>query len=101
MISYKLTPRAEAELESIFAHGVERWGWDQAQRYSDDLILAFERIAARALPWRQIPAEIGVEGFRYHCGRHYIYWRASDEGATIVTLLHDAMDQPSRLRDDM
>ena len=100
MTSYKLVPRAEAELESIFAGGVKRWAPEQTHRYSDALIAAFERIAAHDLPWRAIPADIRVEGFRDHCGRHHIYWRQTEGGATIVAILHDRMDQAARLADE-
>lgn len=49
-MSIDISPRAEAELEGIFAYGVGWWGWDRAQAYIDALIDAFDRIAARAVP---------------------------------------------------
>ena len=95
----RISPHAEAALESIFAYGVEQWGSARAQAYSDELIDAFDRIVARIVPWRPIPAEIGVDGYRYHHGRHVIYWRATASDLMIIALLHDRMDQGARLAD--
>lgn len=98
-MSVDISPRAEAELEGIFAYGAGRWGWDRAQAYIDALIDAFDRIAARAVPWRPIAAEMGVVGYRYRCERHLIYWRVADGRVTIIAILHERMDQGVRLAD--
>jgi toxin ParE1/3/4 len=95
-----ISPRARAELAAIFADSVEGWGLEQAQRYSDALIAAFDVIASRAIPWQAIPAEVEMNGYRRRSGRHIIYWRADADTVTIVAILHERMDQRARLRDD-
>jgi toxin ParE1/3/4 len=88
-----ITPRAEAQLDAVFARSLESWGFEQATRYSDGILAAFDQIVAREVVWRDIPPELGVRGFRRRVGHHYIYWPSS--GGTVVVLanLRERMDQ--------
>jgi toxin ParE1/3/4 len=43
---YRLTPRALADLEDIWRHGVQTWSITQAERYLDSLLGTLSMIAA-------------------------------------------------------
>jgi toxin ParE1/3/4 len=43
--SYRLAPRALADLDDIWRFTAERWSLNQADRYIDDLVRVFETIA--------------------------------------------------------
>lgn len=42
---YALAPEALRDLEGIWAYGAETWSADQADRYLDELVSAFNRAA--------------------------------------------------------
>ncbi|WP_380872456.1 plasmid stabilization protein [Sphingomonas sp. DBB INV C78] len=101
MTTFLVSAIAGQRLDEIFAYTRETWGQDQAETYIRDLFACFERIASRALVWRTVPAEFGVEGFYTRCEQHYVYWRILSNGAVgIVTVLHERMHQISRFRED-
>lgn len=98
-VSYLLFNDAESRLEAIVDYTRERWGEEQAIAYFDGLVLRFEAIASRTIPWRAIPAEFGIEGFVCRYQRHFIYWRAlGDSSVGIITILHERMHQKTSLR---
>ncbi|WP_367113842.1 type II toxin-antitoxin system RelE/ParE family toxin [Sphingomonas sp.] len=76
MNPYTVSDEANARIDEILDYTHARWGKRQAGIYLDGLIARFEAIAARGLPWRPIPAWLGVEGYYCRYERHFIYWRA-------------------------
>lgn len=98
-MAVEITPRAEAQLASIFAYGAKRWGYETAERYGRMLAMTFERIAARDIVWRKVNPALGITGYRCRSGSHYIYWRAMDAAIVILAVLHERMDQGSHLVD--
>jgi len=40
-VEYRLTPEAERDVEAIWLYTLEKWGLEQANRYTDDLTEAF------------------------------------------------------------
>lgn len=45
MAEYRLTPAALRDLERIWTHTFQRWGIEQANRYTDMLTVAFAELA--------------------------------------------------------
>jgi toxin ParE1/3/4 len=89
-------------LDEIYSYTRNNWGEAQAGQYITGLFARFDAIAARAFPWRPIPAEFGVSGFVCRYERHFIYWKVLADGAVgIVTVLHERMHQIDRLIDDL
>lgn len=69
--------------------------------YIRGLFARFEDIAERRVAWRDVPRELGVEGFYCRYERHYVYWRVLSDGAVgIVTVLHERMHQIERFQED-
>jgi toxin ParE1/3/4 len=45
MAEYRLTPAAERDLEAIWTYTFQKWGPDQANRYTDIMTTAFADLA--------------------------------------------------------
>ena len=45
MAEYRLSPAAERDLELIWTYTVRQWGVEQADRYLDFLVAAFDKLA--------------------------------------------------------
>ncbi|HEX7743068.1 MAG TPA: type II toxin-antitoxin system RelE/ParE family toxin [Sphingobium sp.] len=101
MTSYRVQHAAGRRIDDIYTYTRERWGQDQAERYIRGLFARFEDIAERRIACRDVPRELGVEGFYCRYERHYVYWRVLSDGAVgIVTVLHERMHQIERFRED-
>lgn len=101
MSTFRVQAGAAHRLDEIYRYTADSWGESQADQYIRGLFARFEAIAARAFPWRPVPAEFGVEGFVCHYEKHLIYWKLLDDGGIgIVTVLHERMHQIDRFRDD-
>ena len=44
MAEYRLSPAAERDLELIWTYTVRQWGVEQADRYLDFLVVAFDKL---------------------------------------------------------
>jgi len=101
MANYRVQQAAGRRIDDIYIYTRETWGEDQAEQYIRGLFARFEDIAARRVAWRDVPRELGVQGFYCRYERHYIYWRVLSDGAIgIVTILHERMHQIDRFRQD-
>lgn len=99
MKAYRLSPKAQDSIDEISDFTAEQWGEDQAARYVEALFVEFGRIADRKVPWRGLPPWMGIDGFRRSWRRHIVYWRLEADGKiTVVTVLHERMDQLARMR---
>lgn len=101
MTAVRVQEAAGRRLDEIYVYTRDNWGDEQADRYMRALFPQFDRIATRAVPWRAIPADFGVDGYYCRFEHHYIYWRLLPDGTVgIVTILHERMHQMDRFRDD-
>lgn len=99
MAEYRLTPRAEKDLEDIWRYTVEQWSVDQAEKYVDGLIDVMEALAAN--PKRGRSAERIRPGYRrQNTGAHVIFYKPSDGWILIVRILHQRMDFESHFEAD-
>jgi len=102
MVSFRVQEAAARRLDDIYIYTRDTWGEAQADQYIRALFSTFEAIAARAIAWRTIPAEFGIEGYYCRFEHHYIYWRLlPDDAIGIVTILHERMHQMDRFREDL
>lgn len=102
MTAVRIQRSAGERLDEIYRYTREQWGEAQAEIYLSGLFSRFEQIAARAFPWRPIPAEFGVDGYFCRHEHHYIYWKLLGDGAVgIVTVLHERMHQMDRFAADL
>jgi toxin ParE1/3/4 len=98
----KFEPAALLRLDEITRYTKDRWGAEQAGRYSDGLFAAIDGLADNHTRSTPIPADFAVSGFYFRYERHLVYWRRFPNGDIgIVSILHESMHQASRLRDDL
>ena len=96
MAEYRLSPAAERDLELIWTYTVRQWGVEQADRYLDFLVAAFDKLADS--PKTAPSCEFIRQGYRrWGVERHMIYFRITDYGIVIVRLLHERMDASRHL----
>lgn len=96
MPEYRLSPAAERDLEAIWTYTAERWGLDQAERYTDLLTEAFAELAQS--PKTAPTCDHIRPGYRRRSvERHVVYFRITDYGIAVIRILHDRMDAPRHL----
>lgn len=99
MSAFRVQDLAGRQLDEIYAYSENRWGEAQARAYIRGLFERFEAIAARRVPWRAIPATLGVDGWFCRYQKHFIYWKVLANGDVgIAAILHERMHQGEQLR---
>jgi toxin ParE1/3/4 len=91
MAEYRLSPRAQRDLDGVFDYSVGRWGLPQALRYTD-LIEAASADLAEAPMQAQECLNIRPGYRRRTVEQHVIYFRMTPYGIAIVRVLHHRMD---------
>ncbi|BBE34273.1 toxin ParE1 [Sphingosinicella microcystinivorans] len=92
---FRLTPRAEADLEDIFAYTVQRWSVMQAEDYHAGLMAGLERLGEGKRSGR--PVEILGGYLKYVVGSHLVFYRETEADIVIVRILHQRMDVEQHL----
>ena len=88
---YRLSPAATRDLEAIWLYTLERWGLEQANSYTDELVATFNELANN--PQLSTPADYIRKTYRRRrSGRHAIYFRITEYGIAVIRVLHDRMD---------
>jgi toxin ParE1/3/4 len=84
---WTLRPAAEVDLSEIWLHGADRWGVEQAERYSDSLFAVFDLLA----DFPELARERGefTPPVRIHpSGSHLVIYRSERQGIEIIRVLH-------------
>ncbi|WP_132665531.1 type II toxin-antitoxin system RelE/ParE family toxin [Rhizobium sp. PP-CC-3G-465] len=108
MATYRFFPKADAAQDKIWQDTVETWGEAQAVTYITGLhqhlqLLCDERKVWRRLPQKlAVPADVKREAYFSRYEKHYVFFRKLDNGDLgIMSILHERMDLPVRLMDDL
>jgi toxin ParE1/3/4 len=88
--AYRLSPRAEIDLEDIWHYTFTTWSLKQADRYHGAIVEAFEELAARKKTGH--PVDIREGYFKYRVGAHVVFYRFTPSGLVVVRVLHQRMD---------
>lgn len=88
--TYRLTPRAEADLEEIWLYTFKHWSAEQADSYLAAIITAFSQLATGKASGR--PVDIRDGYFKYPAGSHFIFYRLAATGLVVIRILHQRMD---------
>jgi toxin ParE1/3/4 len=91
MADYRLSKRAQRDLDGIFDYTVAQWGLEQAMRYTD----AIESACAAMAGAPQLAQSCGYirPGYRRRSVEHHvIYFRATAYGIAVIRILHQRMD---------
>ncbi len=85
-MTYRLSGKADADLEQLYAWGIDRFGVTQADDYFDTLLTRFDEIAQTPKLWPSVE-HIRTGYRRSVCGAHAIYYKIDDDGVLIVRIL--------------
>ncbi|MGI2031455.1 type II toxin-antitoxin system RelE/ParE family toxin [Rhizobium panacihumi] len=108
MVGYLFYPPADTAQDRIWRDTVERWGESQAEAYVLGLHRHLQKLSITPALWRVLPRSLAVPETldvdvwfnRYE--HHYIFFRKLFDGRIgIISLLHERMDLPVRLTDDL
>ena len=90
MPSYRLAPLAEQDMETIWKYSFEKWGINQANYYTDELVSAFEGLAVSSL--QGISCDHIRVGYKFYRQRkHLIYFKTTNYGVAVMRILHERM----------
>jgi len=93
MPDFRLSPKAEQDLESVWVYSFEQWGKARAESYVDSLISAFCGLASSSE--LAVSCEHIRVGYRFcRQGKYIIYFKETVYGVEIVRILYECM-QPS------
>lgn len=108
MSSYRFYPTADARQDEIWDYTFNEWGEQQAEEYIVELHFHISKLANNKLLWRGLPANLTVPSdlslsvYFNHYNKHYIFFRELSDGMIgIMTILHETMDIPVRLKEDL
>jgi len=91
MARYRILAEADADIEKIYADGIETWGLAQARNYLHGLHERFEFLADNPnIGVNSDELSPGLQRLRY--GRHVVFFTNADNGILIVRVLGEAMD---------
>lgn len=108
MAAYRFYPTADAAQDRIWRDTVDTWGEAQAVTYIAGLHAHLLRLTKSKALWRRLPrnlavaADIRKDAYFTHYERHYLFFRELDNGDIgVISILHDRMDIPVRLAEDL
>jgi len=97
MSGYRLSRRAERDLENIWRYTASRWGVAQADDYLGSIMSAMDTLA-EGNSRRQSRRRASANYARHLVGSHAIYSRTRPGSTTlIVRVLHQSMDAGAQL----
>lgn len=93
---YRISPKANRDLETIWRYTHDTWSPDQANKYYNQLIDAIEHLAARRLKGRQIRRiRRGYLVFAHES--HFIVFTQRANVMVVVRILHRRMNISAHL----
>ena len=91
MGQYRLSPRAQADLENIWDYTEERWGQSQAESYVRSIQAAIAAVTED--PRRGQKCDDIRKGYLgYSVERQVLFFRQIPEGIDVVRILHQSMN---------
>ena len=108
MANYFFYPAADEEQDTIYAYTLDQWGEKQAEKYINGLHQHLQKLADKEAYWHPLPIDlvrpigVDVQAFFSRYEKHTIFFRAfSDASIGVMSILHQAMDIPVRLKLDL
>jgi len=101
-------PVADKRQDDIWDYTVEYWGEQQAEIYIVELHAHIKKLVTNKLLWQLlpnpliIPQDLSLSVYFSHYGKHTLFFRELSDGVIgIMTILHETMDIPVRLSEDL
>ena len=100
---YSFHPIAVEQQVDIWLYTNQHWGPRQADQYINGLHERLSQLAQDSSLLKRLPEGIDEKVRFFHYGRHYVFVRQAPadllEKIQVLTILHDSMDIPVRLRE--
>lgn len=97
----KIYPAARERLLQIWDYTDQKWGEEQADAYVKGLIAFAHELPRQRSFWRVMRGKGFVGIWFIHHQHHYLFFRElSNSQIGIISILHENMDLPARLRED-
>ncbi|AZA75545.1 type II toxin-antitoxin system RelE/ParE family toxin [Chryseobacterium indoltheticum] len=91
---YILSEAADQDLEDIFNFTLDKFGFDQAERYLLEIDLVFQNLIVH-LELGKRRNEIKENLYSFTKDNHVIFYRVLDNHIRIVRILHGSRDIPN------
>lgn len=108
MAGYRFYPPADLAQDRIWRDTEKTWGEQQAKTYIIGLHRHLDKLSRQPVLWRKLPASLLVptdldrEIWLSRYQRHFIIFRELSDGRIgVISILHERMDLPMRLADDL
>ena len=108
MSGYLFYPPADAAQDRIWKDTVAQWGQAQAVSYIKGFHAHLQTLSETKVLWRRLPSALAVPAdlkakvFFSRYERHYLFFRELPSGKIgVIVILHDRMDIPVRLHEDL
>lgn len=88
--SYRLSPRAIADLEEIWLDTRETWSARQAERSVGEIVETIEALCES--PSRARAVDIREDYLKHPAGSHMIYFRLEERALVVIRVLHQRRD---------
>ncbi|WP_395746392.1 type II toxin-antitoxin system RelE/ParE family toxin [Prosthecobacter sp.] len=98
----KIYPAAQERILEIWDYTEKKWGEKQADTYVRELVAEIETVSGQRHRWRPVlDASLKAIYFFRH-RHHYVFFRElSKKRLGVISVLHEKMDIPARLREDV
>ena len=93
---FHIRKTADKDLENIFIYSVEEFGIKRAEKYIDDLVLAFQTLANDYNLGRDC-SHVRPNLYAWNVVSHVIYYKPTKDGISIYRVLHKSMDYKKHL----
>lgn len=94
---YTFTDKAERDLEIVIDFTFERWGYVQTSKYIDGLEDRAQLLANNPDVGTKRP-ELFAELLSFPYKSHILYFVQTDDGITIIRVLHQRMDPTQHIK---
>ncbi len=100
-MAVRILPGAHARLVEIWDYTERKWGVEQANKYVCEIVAAVESIPSNPHRVKRVRRKglAAVSYFRHR--HHYVFFRTIErDDIGVISILHESMDIPSRLKED-
>lgn len=95
MAGYRLSVKAESDIEAIYEYSIVNFGLATARSYIDDLFARIDVLADHT-DWGQDYGHIAPGLRRYEHTSHSIYYARLDTGETLIVRVLGSRQDPAR-----
>lgn len=94
----EFAPEAVEDVRLILEHILQKWSYQQFERYQNALQDTIDHIEESPNSWRSKDREEILPGIRsILVGNHHIYYRSKDNKLQIIRILHEEIDPEKEL----